>query len=157
MSCENVYDEIVTGGLSANCRDFNAHCTVPVFDDGTVWFDSTCFLSGAQLRRVGITQVTLTVRVSSSTGGQLDIRLAMDTGQEKRVTGYAKADVLQDGVHGLTEWMLSAVLRSEAVSVRQLMVRGAHVEACAHQLSKPWTAMIKLFNGYTQLLGKGEG
>jgi len=157
MGCENAYDEIITGGLNTACRDFSAHCTVPVFDTGCVWFDTMCFFSSAQLRRAGIVNVTLSVRVSSMVDGTMDLKLTTDTGQERCVTAHTPITVLDDGVLGLTSWMLSAVMRDAKLTTKQVMVLGAHVEAISHKLSKQWAAMIKLFKGYTQLLGKGEG
>ena len=156
-SCENLSNETITSCLSMTCKDFYAHCTVPTFDDGNVWFDTTCIFYGAQLRRVGITKVHMIVRVITCIGSEVAIAVSVaDDDETHNISAKYGRNLAKEGVDALTYALAEIVLGTKAINKLQQGVLVAHIEAISHKLRKIWTEQTKLFNGYAALTGKSN-
>ncbi len=155
MGCENLYSKVVLGSLSMLCRDFYANCTVPTFDDGHAWFDTTCIFTGAQLRRVGIEKVHMVIRVATYLDSEINIELTMrDDSTPRNIGAKYGRNLIENGVDTLTYSIAEVVFGTKAINCIQQGVLIAHIEAIGHKLRKVWAEQAKFFNGYTALIGK---
>lgn len=154
MTCENIYDKTEFGNLNMSCKDFYAHCTVPTFDNGAVWFDTICIFSSALLCKVSIAKVRMTICVSTVTNSEIDIELIWTNDATPRhINAKYGRNLVEHGADVLAHYISEAVLGAKTVDCLQQGVLIAHVVAAAHKLRKTWTEQAKLFNGYVALLG----
>jgi len=144
----NIYDNTVNGCLSGgNVRQFYAHCTIPMFDDGSLWMDTWASFDNPQLRRMGIKDVWFEIRIMSSFGTECSVHITYKNGDENKISWRTGDNILVDNKPPTAEFLVDQLFtnNNNALNRLQLCAVANCIELMVHKLKPTWIEQAKQY------------